>query len=152
MPTSDFKPTVDEVGRRLAARTMVASTGQRIGTFNDETRPTGEEVLELIEDALTVVGAAVGVDLDAEYVPMARSAVISYVCMTIEMSYFPESTEAGDSAFRAFKERYTQQIEFIGKAIEERRPGERTIVSLRQETTVGVRAGRLDPWAQELFP
>lgn len=152
MPTSDYRPTVDEVGKRLAARTMEAETGNRIGTFNAETRPTGEEVHDLIDDALTVVGAAVGVDLDAEFVPMAKAAVIAYTCMSIELSFYPESTDAGDSAFRALKERFTQQVEYITEALNQKRPNERRIVSLRQETTVGVRAGRLDPWANELTP
>lgn len=152
MPTSDYRPTVDEVGKRLAARTMEAETGTRVGTFNAQTRPTGEEVHDLIDDALTVVGAAVGVDLDAEYVPMARAAAIAYTCMSIELSYYPESTESGDSAFRALKERFTQQVEYITEALNQSRPNERRIVSLRQETTVGVRAGRLDPWANELTP
>jgi hypothetical protein len=152
MPTSDYAPTIDEVGKRIAARTMEAETGQRVGTFNAETRPTGEEVADLIQDALTVVGAAVGVDLDAQYVPMAKAAAIAYTCMSIEMSYYPESTESGDSSFRAFKERFTQQIEYISTALSQTRPNERRIVSLREETVVGVRAGRLDPWANELTP
>jgi hypothetical protein len=143
---------VDEIGKRLAARTMEADTGQRIGTFNKDTRPTGEEVLDLIEDSLTVVGAAVGVDLDAEFLPMARAAAIAYTCMSIELSYYPETANGGDGAFHAFKERFAQQIEYITDALNQKRPNERRIVSLRQETTVGVRAGRLDPWANELTP
>ncbi len=152
MPTSDYRPTVDEIGKRLAARTMEAETGTRVGTFNDQTRPTGEEVHDLIDDALTVVGAAVGVDLEAQYVPMAKAAVIAYTCMSIEMSYYPESTDAGDSAFHALKERFTQQIEFISDALNQKQPNERRIVSLRQSTAVGVQAGRLDPWSGELTP
>jgi hypothetical protein len=151
MPTSDYRPTVDEIGKRLAARTMETDTGNRIGTFNADTRPTGEEVHDLIDDALTVVGAAVGVDLEAQYVPMAKAAVIAYTCMSVEMSFYPEATEAGDSAFHALKERFTQQIEFITNALNQQQPNERRIVSLRQETTVGVRAGRLDPFANELL-
>jgi hypothetical protein len=152
VPTSDYRPTIDEVGRRLAARTMETDTGNRVGTFNDETRPTGAEVHDLIDDALTVVSAAVGVDLDAEYVPMAKAATIAYTCMSIELSFYPESTAASDSAFRALKERFTEQIGFIENALNQKRPNERRIVSLRQETTVGVRSGRLDPWANELTP
>lgn len=152
VPTSDYTPTIDEIGKRLAARTMITDTGERVGTFNDETRPTGEEVSDLIQDALTVVGAAVGIDLEAEFLPMAKAAVIAYTCMSIEMSYYPETTEAGESAFHAFKDRFTQQTEYITTSLNERRPNERRIVSLRQETTVGSRAGRLDPWANELNP
>lgn len=152
MPTSDYTPTIDEVGRRTASRTMIVETGERVGTFNADTRPTGDEVTELIQDAIVVVSSAVGVDLDEEFLPMARAAAIAHTCMSIEMSYYPETTTTGDSAFHAFDERFKQQITYLETALNQKRPNERRIVSLRQETTVGVAAGRLDPYANELTP
>jgi len=151
MPPSDYTPTVDEIGARMGARTLT-SNGQRVGTFNDETRPNAQNVEELIGDAVAIVSSAVGDALDNEYWPMAKAAVTSYTCMSIEMGYYPESTEAADSAFKAFKERFNQQIEYLEKALGQRRPNERRIVSVEQRSLVGVRGGRLDPWANELFP
>ena len=151
MPVSDFTPTVDEIGKRLYARTLT-DDGGRVGTFNSETRPDAQTVSDLIADAAAVVSSAVGQDLDNDYWSMARAAVIAYVCMSIEVGYYPESTEATDSAYRAFKERFAQQIGFIETALNQRRPNERRIVSISQGTLTGVRGGRLDPFANWLFP
>lgn len=151
MPVSDYQPTVEEIGRRLYARTLT-STGVRVGTFNSETRPDANSVADLIQDALAVVSSAVGADLDQEYWQMAKAACIAHVCMSIEMGYYPETTDTADSAFRGFKERFQQQIGYIETALNQKRPNERRIVSLRQETLVGIRGGRLDPYANELFP
>lgn len=151
MPPSDYTPTVDEIGGRLGARTLTKDGG-RVGTFTAATRPDANTVSELIGDAIAVVSSAIGDELDNEYWPMARAAVISYTCMSIEMGYYPESTEATDSAFKAFQARFNQQIEFLENALNQKRPNERRIVSIEQRSLVGVRGGRLDPWSNELFP
>jgi hypothetical protein len=151
MPVSDWTPTVGDIGKRLAARTLTPDGG-RLGVFNAETRPDAETVSELIQDAVAVVSSAVGDSIDDEYWPMAKAATIAYTCMSIELGYYPETTEAADSAYRAFKERFAQQIEYLENAINQRRPNERRIVSVKQESLVGVRGGRLDPWGNGLFP
>lgn len=151
MPTSEYAPTITEIGARLSARTLTPS-GKRVGDFTDETSPSGAQVSELIEDAVTIVSSAVGTDLDNEYWKMAKAACISYTCMSIEIGYYPESTNSQDSAYSSFKERFNQQITFLETAINQKRPNERRIVSLQQSTLVGTRGGRLDPWSNELFP
>lgn len=151
MPTTDYAPTVDEVGTRLFARTLTPS-GVRVGTFNSETRPNAESVSDLIEDAVAVVSAAVGADIEQEYWQMAKTACIAYTCMSIELGYYPETTESNESAYNGFKERFQQAITYIENSLNQKRPNERRIVALRQETLVGIRGGRLDPWANELFP
>ena len=109
-------------------------------------------VSELISDAVNVVESALGSDIETEYSAMAKTAVIAYTCMSIEIGYFPETTSHSDSAYNAFKERYLQQIEFINNALNQKRPNERRIVSLKQNTLVNSGLGRLDPYANELFP
>lgn len=151
MPTTDYAPTIEEIGSRLSARTL-DSNGKRRGTFNDVTSPTGTQVDELIEDAVADVSAAIGANIDNEYWKMAKAACISYTCMSIEIGYFPESVNDTGSAYNAFKMRYDAQIGHIEEALSQKRPNERRIVSLQMGTLVGVRGGRLDPWSNELFP
>jgi len=152
MPSSDFRPTVDEVGGRLGGRTLEAETGKRAGTFNAQTFPTADIVVQLIDDSVATVSAALGSEVEEEYWPMAKAAAIAYTCMQIEAGYYPETVGNPDSAYNSFKERFQEQIKFIETALNQRRPNERRIVSLRQETLVGIRGGRLDPYANELFP
>lgn len=151
MSVDDYTPSVDEIGKRLYSRTLT-DLGGRIGTFNDDTKPTATDVRDLIEDAVQVVNSAVGENLDSEYWRMAKAAVIAYTCMSIEMGFYPETTDAADSAYRAFRERFAQQITFLEKALNQDRPNERRIVSIPMGTMVGIPGGRLDPWSNDLFP
>jgi hypothetical protein len=152
MPQSDYyRPTVDEIGSRLGSRTRT-SQGRRLGTFSSETNPTASIVDELIADAMAVVESAVGRELEEEYWPMAKTAVIAYTCMSIELGYYPETASQTDSAYTAFRDRYAQQVTFIEKSLNQKRPNERGIVSLRQRSALSDTGGRLDPQSNELLP
>lgn len=152
MSVEDYTPSVDEIGKRLYARTLT-TTGRREGTFSDQTTPTATAVRELIEDAVQTVNAAVGEELDNMYWPMAKTAVIAYTCMSIEASYYPESTDAADSAYKAFRDRFAQQVGYINDALNQKRPNERRILSIPMGTMTGpAGGGRLDPWSNDLLP
>lgn len=152
MPPSDFKPTVSEIGARLGGRTLTPQ-GLRVGDFTTETHPTAFSVDELINEALAVTSSAIGEEIEEMYWPMAKAAVIAYTCMLIEAGYYPETTTQTDSAYTAFRQRFQDQIGYIEKALNQQRPNERRIVSIRQISTVrGGASGRLDPWANELLP
>jgi hypothetical protein len=152
MSTSDYRPTVTEIATRLSARTLTPE-GDRIGDFTDETFPTAAQVDELIDDAVAVVSSSLGEELEDRYWTMAKTAVIAYTCMEVEAGFYPETTAQADSAYAAFRQRFQDQVASVEKALNEKRPNERRIVSLRQYSVVnsGV-GGRLDPWANELLP
>src|SRR5208283_1255475 len=130
MPSTDFRPTVSEIGSRMGARTLTLQ-GKRVGDFTDETFPTALSVDELIDDALAITASAVGEDIESKYWPMARSAAIAYTCMLVEAGYYPETTTQTDSAFAAYRLRFQEQIKFIEESLNQKRPNERRIVSLR---------------------
>jgi|ERR1039458_8545162 D-ribose pyranose/furanose isomerase RbsD len=151
MPSTDYRPTVSEVGARMGARTLTVQ-GKREGDFSANTFPTAIAVNEIITDALSLVSSSVGEDVEEKYWGMAKAAVIAATAMEIEAGYYPETVSQTDSAYQSWKERLQTRLENIEKALNQRRPNERRIVSLRQETLVGIRGGRLDPWANELLP
>jgi hypothetical protein len=151
MPASDYRPSIEEIGARMYARTLDAD-GKRYGTFTAGTIPTATAVSQLIDDALATVEAAVGQNLDGEFLTSAKTCVIYNTAMLIELSYFPESTDSGDSAYKAYEARYEDTLKHLKEALDEDRPGDKRIVSIRMGTLTGVRGGRLDPWANELFP
>lgn len=151
MPATDYRPTVSEVAARIGGRTLTKQ-GKRVGDFNAETFPTAAAVEEIITDALMMVSSFAGEEVEQKYWPMAKAAVIAATCMEIEAGYYPETTEQTDSAYQSWKQRLQQRLENLEKALNQRRPNERRVVSIRQETLVGIRGGRLDPWANELFP
>jgi hypothetical protein len=151
MPSSDYKPSIAEIGARMYARTL-NKDGQRTGTFTATTLPTATDVDALLEDALATVEAAVGADLDGDFLKSARTCVIYNTAMLIELSYFPESTESGDSAYKAYEQRYEDTLKHLKEAITQDRPGDKRVVSLEMRSTVRGPGNRLDPFANYLLP
>ena len=152
MPSSDYEPTIDEIGARMFARTLDSSTGKRTGTFSATTTPSATAVGALIEDALAVVEAAVGQDLDGAFLKSAKTCVIWHTAMLIELSYFPESTEEGDSAYKSYEARYEDALKHLKEAINVDRPGDKRVVSLEMHSPVRMPGNRLDPYGNFLFP
>lgn len=91
-------PTVAEVSALLRARTYV--NGQYHGVFDDETRPTGDEVQDLILMAASYVLGRTG----TTSIPTALAASVRYgvalrAAALIEMSYWPEQAQENGSMF-----------------------------------------------------
>lgn len=151
MPSSDYRPAIDDIGARMYARTLDAN-GKRYGTFSATTIPNASAVDALIDDALATIESAVGANLDGEYLNAAKTCVIWCTCMMVELSYFPESTESGDSAYKAYQERYEDSLKHLKEMINADRPGQKQIVTLQQRSTMRWGGGRLDPFLNDLWP
>jgi hypothetical protein len=92
---SKWRPSVAAVGAELRARTK-DSVGTEVGTFNDDTRPTGDQVEELIDQAMGEVSVRVGMELPDQFLAMARQAVTLRTVMLIEMGNYPEHSVGAD--------------------------------------------------------
>lgn len=123
-------PTVDDVAAIIRARTQ-DSHDDEIGTFNDDTRPTGVEVEKLIDNAAGVVYSRLG-DMSDEMLvcptaddlqDQARYMVSMLAAMLVELSYFPEQIEANRSAFEHYKELWDDQMTTLIDAAAECRGG-----------------------------
>lgn len=135
----------------MYARTL-DKDGKRYGTFNATTIPTATAVDTLIDDALATVEAAVGQDLDGDFLASAKTCVTYNTAMLIELSYYPESTESGDSAYKAYEARYEDTLKHLKEALTLDRPGDKRVVSLEMRSSVRGPGNRLDPFANFLFP
>jgi hypothetical protein len=107
-----YLPSVKAMGTFMRARTK-DSMGNEIGTFNTNTRPTGQQVAELIQDAKDVVisklgGAAAVTDTSAE---MFRELIKYWVAMEIELGYFPEQVATGRSPYQAYLSLFNEAVE-----------------------------------------
>lgn len=88
-----WSPTVEEVAEHVSARTKT-DDGVYVGTFNEDTRPTGEQVETLIANAVADVRAV----FTADEVPesswsFAKRAAELKAALFIELSYFPEQAQ-----------------------------------------------------------
>jgi hypothetical protein len=122
---------VDEVAALLRARTQ-DDHDDEIGTFDDNTRPTGTEVEKIIRQAATVVYGRVGsVEDDVltcstaqDIKDGAKYHVALLAAMLVELSYFPEQVRSDRSAFEHYRDLWDMGMDALIDAAAECRGGE----------------------------
>lgn len=117
MPVSDYQPTVESVAAFLRARTKTRG-GAEAGTFSTEdaadkdiTRPTAAQVLVEVDNALSDVSGAIGVDIPEQYREQARRVAGLRAALLIELTYFPEQVATNRSPYAQLKELYDEYWE-----------------------------------------
>lgn len=109
MPTADWAPALSDVGAVLRARTT-DTNGAQVGSFTVNTRPTGQQVQDLIDQFAVPNVAAVTGEVPAAAWEAARSAAAINAAMYVELSYFPEQINSGRSPYPQLKEMYDQML------------------------------------------
>jgi hypothetical protein len=130
-PDKFYPPTVDEVGALLRARTQ-NDDDDEIGTFDDTTRPTGEEVELIIAQATSIVLGRTGsvdsppmtCDMAPDIRTNAQTCVTMLAVILIELSYFPEQVRSDRSAYEDYRSLWNDQMRFLIDAAAECRGGE----------------------------
>jgi hypothetical protein len=118
-PVDPGRPSIAQVALLLRARTK-DSAGNEVGTFDDDTRPTGDQVEEQIDAAIALVGVRVPAmdKLTAEQVAAFQSLVAYRAALRIEKSYFPEQVRSDRSAYAQLREEYLDDLQAFTDAIE----------------------------------
>lgn len=128
MATSDFTPTVSEVAAHLRARTKGnASSPTEQGTFNDHTRPTGEQVEVLIPKGVRKVASRIGAEIcvgdspekQVELYGDAQDLAAMWTAMQIELSYFPEQVGSSRSPYDQMRRAFDQDLAVLTQAVAE---------------------------------
>lgn len=99
----DITPTVDQVGTVLRART-VDSNGAELGTFTDDTRPTGSEVTAYIADAVAELTVSLPDTLTETQEAFAKRLAAIRAAMFVEIALHPDSDANEGSAYARLKE------------------------------------------------
>lgn len=108
-----YLPTPTDVARLLRARTK-DSHGAELGDWSDDTRPTPEDVADLIDQASGPVLARIGrlegpedePDRYSNLIPAAKHLVALGAAMLVEKSYFPEQVASERSAYTSYQAEY----------------------------------------------
>lgn len=108
-------PTIAAVGALLHARTNVM--GQERGTFDADTRPTADEVEQLIEQAVADVASRVGESIPAGRASEATRLAALQTAALIEASYFPHELDSDRSAYRQYSAMYLSGITALQQSI-----------------------------------
>ena len=99
MATPASRPTVDQVARLIRTRTNDSSMNE-VGTFDEATRPTADQVEEYIDDAMALVGLRVPLAQLPTGSEASYAAVVALqAAAVIEKSYWPEQIDSGRSSY-----------------------------------------------------
>jgi hypothetical protein len=118
MSVDPARPTVEQVALLLRARTK-DSAGNEVGTFDDDTRPTGDQVEEQIDVALALVGVRFppSSTMTVEQVGAFQALVAYRAALRIEKSYFPEQVRSDRSAYPQLREEYLDDLQAFTEAM-----------------------------------
>lgn len=124
MPTSEYTPTVADIGNLLRARTVDAS-GNEVGTFNADTEPTGDNVTALIADAVGEAYPVFGSDIpdaagsEPDALRNAAKKAVAYRAAALtELTYFAEEVQRGTSPYEQYQSAWEENLNRVAKAIE----------------------------------
>jgi hypothetical protein len=83
----DWAPSLQQVGSHVPSRTRSVTTNDPLGTFSDDTAPTGTDVTQLIADACTHVQALTGLPVPAEATGQAQLAAALWAAYWVELGW-----------------------------------------------------------------
>jgi hypothetical protein len=120
-----IRPAIAEIAALLRARTKVTG-GKEEGTFTQATRPTDDQVEDLIDQGLDdVLGKVKGMtafraleptpssEETEGYERRVRGAVALFTAILVETSYFPEQVRSDQSAASIYEKRYEDRIKAL---------------------------------------
>lgn len=113
-------PTVEKIAVLLRSRTT-DENGTEVGTFTDDgrTRPSAAQVRLLAAQAAGDVAARIGFqDLTGGLPQLATNVSAVRTAMLIELSFFPEQIESGQSPYEQFRDLYAEQLGFLAAAVD----------------------------------
>lgn len=100
---ADWSPDLEDVGALVRVRTKPIDGQTATGTFTSNTRPTDQQVEQLIIQAVGYVEAAIGT-LAEDLYDRAEHVAAIYAAMLVELSYFPEQVNTDQSPYEKLKE------------------------------------------------
>lgn len=125
-PGGGSRPTVEEVGALIRARTKTSLSGggTEVGTFNANTRPTGDEVTSMIERIDSSLAVRLGANLPEVVWPAVRETIALKAAMWVERARQPEQISDTQSAYSELKEEYEEAWTALRESVREAGSGE----------------------------
>lgn len=114
--SDSYRPTIAQVGSILRARTL-DKYGSELGTFNEDTRPTGTQVSDLIDLAIGDTSAAIGQDVPSNLWEPVTMLVAVNVANLIQASYWPEQVEDNSTVFDFWTNWYENGLKRMALAV-----------------------------------
>ncbi len=112
-------PSNPEVAALLRARTKDIY-GKELGEFTQNTRVTDVQCAHLIGQAASEIGDAIGGDpADGGQRDSARAICALGAAMLVELTYYPEQVQAGQSPYAQYERMYERRLKRLIEAVAE---------------------------------
>jgi hypothetical protein len=112
----EYTPTLSDVGHVVLSRTR-DSNGNVLGTFTNDTQPTGDETRVLIEKALADVTPLIGTDIPEGLIPEAQHIASIRTAMYIELTFYANEVATNRSVYPELKALFDEKIKSLASAI-----------------------------------
>ncbi len=120
---SQIAPSLSDLGSFMRARTVVAGTGgSEIGTFNSQTRPTDQEALAIIQQAVNQVLMEVGEQIPDRMIIQARFLAVLYAAQLVELTFYRNEVTRDQSAYEQYAALYQRGVTALRSSISEGGP------------------------------
>jgi hypothetical protein len=100
-------PSLEQIGALLRTRTK-DTAGNELGTFTTDTRPTAQDVQELIQQAVDTFVLRAGTEIPPELYQEAQRLIAIRTAMLVEISYFPEQIDTGRSPYNQYMQLWVE--------------------------------------------
>lgn len=110
-------PTPDQVAQLLRARTK-NSSGEEVGAWTSDTRPTLAEINGIIATAVNDLASSIGPVVPDACSSGATGTAALLAAMLVELSYYPEQVRSDRSAYQEYKALYDGQVVALQRCVE----------------------------------
>jgi hypothetical protein len=117
VPSSDYEPSLAQVGRKNLSRTK-DQFGNPLGTFTAATTPTDTMVTNIIQDILPEVADRIGDDIPNVFWDDAANVAAYRAAMQIELDVFSDQISTGRSIYPQLNDLYEKALSSLNKSIE----------------------------------
>jgi hypothetical protein len=118
--------TVYDVALKDLSRTR-DSYGNLAGTFNQETAPTDDQVIAMIQRLGPAVADAIGDDIPVALYDDAQNVLATRVAMQIELDYYPDQVNTGRSIYPQLEKMYETELARLQTAVQQAEAGGGTV-------------------------
>lgn len=136
---TDILPTPEDIAACIHARTRDAS-GNEVGTFTPDTRPTGAQVQGIALRAARYVSLKLG-DPTTEWTGDLKAAATDvaalYAALLIENSYFSDGSAPDEAGVDQLGRMVREQLAALVETAKDNQPGSTRAYSIQQTTGSG---------------
>lgn len=134
---ADITPSVEAVAEHIRSRTRDRH-GNEVGTFNETTRPTGQDAAEHAARAARYIALQVGTpatDWTGDLLQVATDVAALYAALAIETSYYADGAAADAAGVEQLGRMAREQRDALLQTARDNQVGGRPFHSIRQVTT-----------------